>query len=190
LTFQSFDLDLIKVILETKQVDGTNFDIYIMTTINISTCKEHNRLILNISHLLTLKPLVSSRTPGMTWNINYCATGRQKHHIFNCFPLLNIKFDTLLMLVIDVLFFYVFSETWKQILDFQVLWLPSPTWVRYLLNDKTNALACKAKEQLTQKPLLRSEVNLIQQMKSDCNRRKTIKHLHYEIFSEFHCTYL
>jgi hypothetical protein len=113
LTFQSFDLDLIKVILETKQVDGTNFDIYIMTTINISTCKEHNRLILNISHLLTLKPLVSSRTPGMTWNINYCATGRQKHHIFNCFPLLNIKFDTLLMLVIDVLFFYVFSENLK-----------------------------------------------------------------------------
>jgi hypothetical protein len=48
-------------------------------------------------------------------------------------------------------------------------------------NDKTNALACKAKEQLTQRPLLMSEVNLIQQMKSDCNRRKTIKHLHYEI---------
>jgi hypothetical protein len=45
----------------------------------------------------------------------------------------------------------------------------------YLLNDKTNALACKAKEQLTQRPLLMSEVNLIQQMKSDCNRRKTIK---------------
>jgi hypothetical protein len=47
----------------------------------------------------------------------------------------------------------------------------------------------KNPQTLTQRPLLMSEVNLIQQMKSDCNRRKTIKHLHYEIFNEFHCTY-
>jgi hypothetical protein len=54
---------------------------------------------------------------------------RQKHHIFDCFPLLNTKFDTLLMLVIDVLFFMFSRKIWKQILDFQVLRLPSPSIV-------------------------------------------------------------